>query len=139
MNEEKGGGIAFVVALALVGLWWLSQPEPKKADPIPIDNGLIDEVATIRDFLTVEPGHIVDANKMAEPQKEVIVFVSGNCPPCERWKRCEMQRFIDAGWKVAFCEQHSYKLTPTFLFTLEGRSIERVGYVSFEQLGEVLR
>jgi len=87
-----------------------SKPDPTQCD-IPTNSiELIEQVAVVKDSLTAQ-NHIADANKMVDPtpspsdrhekiKREILVFVSKNCPPCERWKRCEMQKFLDAGWSV---------------------------------------
>jgi protein-disulfide isomerase len=119
---------------------------------IPPDSAaLIDEVASVKNSLTVKPDHIPDATKMIDPQpspsdkphekqkREVLIFVSKNCPPCEKWKRCEMQRFMDAGWVVGIVEVHSYGLTPTFEVEANGKKQTIKGYASFEQISEAVR
>lgn len=92
--------------------------------------------------------HISDAGQMVDPQpspsdkkqrKEIIIFTAKNCPPCDRWKRCEQPKFEAAGWKVAYCEKHDFPLTPTFLIESDGKTKEKQGYFSYEQLNEVLR
>lgn len=73
--------------------------------------------------------------------KEIIVFMGIDCPPCEKWKRCEMQRFQDAGWKVAICEpgNHNFPRTPTFSITSDGKTVEKVGYIKLEEVAEVVK
>jgi hypothetical protein len=141
-----------MVAL-LFGLFWLcSEPakDPTQCD-LPDSSALIEEVATVKESFTVEPDHIVDASKMIDPQpspsdkphektkREVLVFVSKNCPPCEKWKRCEMQRFMDAGWAVGIVEVHSYGLTPTFEIESGEKKATIKGYTTLEQASEAVR
>ena len=141
-----------MVAL-LFGLFWLcSEPakEPTQCD-LPDSSALIEEVATVKESFTVEPDHIVDASKMIDPQpspsdkphektkREVLIFVSKNCPPCERWKRCEMNRFLDAGWAVGIVEVHSYGLTPTFEIESGDKKATLTGYTTLEQAAEAVR
>jgi hypothetical protein len=101
------------------------------------------------DFV-IMPNHIADANKMVEPQpspsdkhektkREILVFVSANCPPCDKWKRCEMQRFMDAGWSVGIVEVHSYGLTPTFEIESGDKKATIKGYATLEQAAEAVR
>jgi hypothetical protein len=80
-----------------------------------------------------------DSKPHEKIKREVLVFVSANCPPCDRWKRCEMQRFMDAGWSVGIVEKHSYGLTPTFEITSGGTTITRSGYTTLEQAAEAVR
>ena len=153
MTDEKGGSIVFILIVLVCGLLWTNQPSTPKADFTQPVDGLIEQVASIEDSLS----HSVDANKMVEhipdvgemvdpspsdkpkAKPEIIIFTSASCPPCERWKRCEAPKFEANGWKVAYCEQHDYPRTPTFLITENGRTIEKVGYFTFEDLREVLK
>ncbi len=151
-----------MVAL-LFGLFWLCS-EPQK-EPTQCD--LLDTAALIETMReaskTLEsskvpeddfgnmPNHIVDANKKVDPmpspsdkphektKREVLIFVSANCPPCEKWKRCEMQRFMDAGWSVGIVDQHSYGLTPTFEIESGDKKTTIKGYTTLEQAAEALR
>ena len=49
------------MVLALFSLLWLLSPV-EKIEPIPVD-GLIEQVATVRDSLIVQPDHILDAGQ----------------------------------------------------------------------------
>ena len=151
----------FILIVLVCGILWSNQPSTPKADFTQPVDGLIDEVASVREFRTLLPGkmglilntaedslgHSVDANKMVDPspsdkpkqKPEIIIFTSSSCPPCERWKRCEAPKFESNGWKVAYCEDHPYPRTPTFLLTENGRTVEKVGYFTFEDLREVLK
>ena len=155
MTDEKGGSIVFILIVLVCGLLWTNQPSTPKQDFTQPVDGLIEQVASVEDSLN----HYVDANKMVDhipdvtkmvdpspsdkpkPKPEIIIFTSTGCPPCERWKRCEMQKFRDADWKVAVCEpeEHSYPRTPTFLITENGRTVEKVGYFTFDDLRKVLQ
>jgi hypothetical protein len=113
---------------------------------------LIDQVSQLRSE-TIEEHSADSENMVDEPKpvpspspsdklkqkREIIIFMGVSCPPCDRWKQCEMQRFRDAGWEVAICDpdQHSHPRTPTFSITADGKTVERVGYFTFEQLAEV--
>ncbi len=140
-----------MVAL-LFGLFWLcSEPakEPTQCD-LPDSSALIEEVATVKESFAVQPDHIPDATKMVDPQpspsdkhektkREVLIFVSKNCPPWEKWKRCEMNRFLDAGWAVGIVEVHSYGLTPTFEIESGDKKATIKGYTTLEQAAEAVR
>jgi len=150
MNERSLG----MALLVIVGLfWWMApaKPDPTQCD-IPADSSaLIDEVASAKESLAVQPDHIPDVTKMIDPQpspsdkphekqkREVLIFASKNCPLCERWKRCEMQKFMDAGWTVGIVEVYSYGLTPTFEIEANGKNQTMKGYASFEQIVEAVR
>jgi hypothetical protein len=149
--SEKGGPVIMVALL--FGLFWLCS-EPAK-DPTQCDlmdsTPLIDEVATVKESFTVQPNHIADASKKVDPmpspsdkphektKREVLIFVSKNCPPCEKWKRCEMQRFMDAGWAVGIVEVHSYGITPTFEIESGEKKATIKGYTTLEQASEAVR
>lgn len=103
------------------------------------DQALIDQVASVDD---PKPIPIPDPSPSDKPAaKEIIIHVGLSCPPCDRWKRCEMSRFQEAGWKVAICDpsQHSYSRTPTFSITIDGKKIEKTGYISFDEIDEVVK
>jgi hypothetical protein len=152
--SEKGGPVIMVAVL--FGLFWLCS-EPAK-DPTQCDlmdsTPLIEEVATVKESFTVQPDHIVDANKMVDPmpspsdkheatKREILVFLAPKdqkCEPCDRWKRCEMQRFMDAKWEVAiFDEPHNYGRTPTFELKSGDKKATLTGYTTLEQAAEALR
>jgi hypothetical protein len=141
MNEK--GGPVIMVAL-LFGLFWLCS-EPAK-DPTQCDildsKPLIEEVAKVEFVATPkEPDPMPSpSDKPHEKTKrEILIFVSKNCPPCEKWKRCEMQRFMDAGWAVGIVEVHSYGLTPTFEIESGDKKVTLKGYTTLEQAGEAVR
>jgi hypothetical protein len=140
--SEKGGPVIMVALL--FGLFWLcSEPakEPTQCDLLD-SKPLIEELATVKESFTVQP---VDpqpspSDKPHEKTKrEVLIFVSANCPPCEKWKRCEMQRFMDAGWSVGIVDQHSYGITPTFEIESGDKKATIKGYTTLEQAAEAVR
>ena len=158
---EKGGPVIMVALL--FGLFWLcSEPakEPTQCD-LPDSKPLIETMREASETLESSkvpeadfgnmPDHIADANKMVDPQpspsdkphektkREVLIFVSRDCPPCEKWKRCEMQRFMDAGWSVGIVDQHSYGLTPTFEIESGEKKATIKGYTTLEQAAEAVR
>jgi len=101
---------------------------------------LIQQVATVRESLTVQPQAIEDPKPVPSPsdkhektKREILIFVSANCPPCEKWKRCEMQKFLDAGWQVGIVEDHPFPITPRFEVSKGSERKEHVGYLTFEQ------
>ena len=141
------------MVLGLFSLLWLFSEAPKKVDPIPVD-GLIEVVATVKESLTVEPEPTSKQSLQVQPvdpqpspsdkphektKREILIFVSKNCPPCEKWKRCEMQRFMNAGWAVGIVDQHSYGITPTFEIESGDKKATIKGYTTLEQAGEAVR
>ena len=149
----------------LFGLFLLFAEAPAKVEPIPVD-GLIEQVAGIKQSLITDAAkeaavsislakslaenHIVDVNKMVDPQpspsdkhekakREIIIFTRPNCPPCDQWKRCEQAKFESDGWVVAYCTEHNFGLTPTFVIEKNGRSTEHRGYLPFAKIDEVTR
>jgi hypothetical protein len=154
--SEKGGPVIMVALL--FGLFWLCS-EPAK-DPTQCD--LLDTAPLIEEVAKVEfvappkgpdsmpsplifvPRHEIDpqpspSDKHEKTKREILVFVSANCPPCEKWKRCEMQRFMDAGWSVGIVDAHSYGLTPTFEIVSDGKKATIKGYATLEQASEAVR
>jgi len=165
---EKGSPILLLIALGLL-YWAsipTVAPDPTQCDILD-STPLIEEVARAKDSMILDAAkdaavsislarslaenHIADAKKMVDPmpspsdkshektKREILVFVSVNCPPCEKWKRCEMQRFMDAGWAVGIVDQHSYGLTPTFEIESGDKKTTRTGYTTLEQAAEAVR
>jgi hypothetical protein len=144
--NEKGGPVIMVVLLCV--LFWLCS-EPQK-DPTQCDltdtAPLIEEVAKVEFIATPkEPDPMPSpSDKPHEAVKrEILVFLAPKdqkCEPCDRWKRCEMQRFMDAKWEVAiFDEPHSYGRTPTFELKSGDKKATLTGYTTLEQAAEALR
>jgi hypothetical protein len=135
-NGEKG--MFAVIGLCLFSWFFGSSPKP---DPTQCDipsSDLAGQVATVRNPLTVQPAPIEDPKPIPSPSDkplklEVLVFVSKNCPPCEKWKRCEMPKFLDAGWQVGIVEDHPFPITPRFEVSRGSERKDHVGYLSFEQ------
>ncbi len=155
-----------MVAL-LFGLFWLcSEPakEPTQCDLMdtkPLIETMREASKTLESSRVPEAdfgnmsNHIADANKMVDPmpspsdkpheavKREILVFLAPKdqkCEPCDRWKRCEMQRFMDAKWEVAiFDEPHSYGRTPTFELKSGDKKATLTGYTTLEQAAEALR
>ncbi len=144
--NEKGGPVIMVVLLCVL-FWFCSEPakEPTQCD-LTDSTPLIEELATVKESFTVQP---VDpqpspSDKPHEAVKrEILVFLAPKdqkCEPCDRWKRCEMQRFMDAKWEVAiFDEPHSYGRTPTFELKSGDKKATLTGYTTLEQAAEAVR
>ena len=135
-NGEKG--MFAVIGLCLFSWFFGSSPKP---DPTQCDipsSDLAGQVATVRNSLTVQPAPVDDPKPIPSPSDkplriEILVFVSKNCPPCEKWKRCEMQKFLDAGWQVGIVEDHPFPVTPRFEVSKGSERKDHVGYLTFEQ------
>ena len=136
-----------MVAL-LCGLFWLcSEPakDPTQCD-LPDSSALIEEVAQVEFIAPPKEPDLMPSPQPSPSDKphektkrEVLIFVSANCPPCDKWKRCEMNRFLDAGWAVGIVEVHSYGLTPTFEIQSGDKKATLKGYTTLEQAGEAVR
>ena len=144
--SEKGGPV--IMVFLLLGLFlFCSEPakEPTQCD-LPDSSALIEEVAKVE---FIAPPKEPDPMPSPQPspsdkphektKREVLIFVSANCPPCDRWKRCEMNRFLDAGWAVGIVEVHSYGLTPTFEIESGDKKATIKGYTTLEQAAEAVR
>ena len=143
-----------LLIILCIGLWTNEQSrqaDSQRAIEIEIsrsDSHLVEEVASVGSSLgqaDIEQ-NLDDPKPVPSPSdkpaaKEIIVFMGIDCPPCEKWKRCEMQRFQDAGWKVAICEpgNHNCPRTPTFSITIDGKTFEKVGYIKLEEVAEVVK
>lgn len=152
-----------MVISCLVLVWLFGGQPAKKVEPIPTD-GMIEAVASVQESMVAE--HIVDANKKVEisgnsgqlsnssetpnsspspsdrhekAKREIVIFTRPNCPPCDRWKRCEQAKFEADGWTVAYCDDHDYPLTPTFLIDANNKQTEHRGYLPFEKISEVVK
>jgi hypothetical protein len=144
--SEKGSPILLILVLGL--LYWASiptVPDPTQCDILEDTKPLIEEVAKV-EFIAPpkEPDPMPSpqpspSDKHEKTKREILIFVSANCPPCEKWKRCEMNRFIDAGWAVGIVEVHSYGLTPTFEIESGDKKATLTGYTTLEQAAEAVR
>jgi hypothetical protein len=140
--NEKGSPILLILILGL--LYWASiptVPDPTQCDLLD-STPLIEEVAKV-EFVAPpkEPDPMPSPSDKPHEKikREILIFVSANCPPCEKWKRCEMQRFMDAGWAVGIVEVHSYGLTPTFEVESGDKKATIKGYTTLEQAAEAVR
>jgi hypothetical protein len=144
MNKEER--IVLAVAGFCIFTWLFGvgkvQPDPTQCD-IPMNSDAL--IAELNSIPINEAEDDTDPMPVApslgdKPAKtEILIFVSKNCPPCEKWKRCEMQRFLDAGWSVGIIEVHRFPVTPRFELTLGGKRSEHVGYLTFEQAKGLLK
>jgi hypothetical protein len=146
MNLSSGEKAMFGLIGFCLFVWLFGsnpKPDPTQCDIPTSSTELMAQVQSVQE-------HIPDVTKKIDPtpspsdrheknKREVLVFVSSNCPPCERWKRCEMQKFMDAGWSVGIVEQHSYGLTPTFEIESGGKKATIKGYTTLEQAAEAVR
>jgi hypothetical protein len=144
--NEKGSPILLILILGL--LYWASIPTA----PDPTQCDLLDTAPLIEEVAKVE---FVAPPKEPDPmpspsdkpheavKREILVFLAPKdqkCEPCDRWKRCEMQRFMDAKWEVAiFDEPHSYGRTPTFELKSGDKKATLTGYTTLEQAAEAVR
>jgi len=131
-----------MVVLLCVLFWLCSEPakDPTQCDLIDT-SPLIEEVAKVEFIAPPKESDPMPSpsDKHEKTKREVLIFVSKNCPPCEKWKRCEMNRFMDAGWAVGIVEVHSYGLTPTFEIESGDRKVTLKGYTTLEQAAEAVR
>jgi len=138
-NGEKG--MFAVIGLCLFSWFFGSSPKP---DPTQCDipsSDLIQQVATVRDSLTVQPAPSDDPKPIPSPSDkplklEVLVFLAPKgqkCEPCERWQRLEMKKFMDADWKVGLIDDHPFIPYPRFEIIHGSKRTVHVGFLSFEQ------
>jgi len=120
--------------LFLAWLFLPTKPEPVQLQPM---ERLVEQVQSVEESFTID--HIPDDSKKVEAKKEIVIFTRSNCPPCDRWKQIEQPKFERAGWTVAYCDQHNYGLTPTFLIDTNGKQTEHRGYLTFDKIDEVVK
>ena len=143
-NERRESILIGCIMLCLFG-WFFngSKPDPTQCDIPTSSNELMAQVQSVQEYIPDATKKIDStpspSDRHEKIKREVLVFVSSNCPPCERWKRCEMQRFMDAGWSVGIVENHSYGLTPTFELESGGKKVTIRGYTTLEQAAEAVR
>lgn len=134
--------------LVFVGLFlaWLclpTKPEPVSIQPT---DGLVEQVATVKGSLTVQPienleefDHIPDATKKVEPKKEIVIFSIEGCKPCKDWVAIEQPKFQKAGWKVVKSDDPMTGPWPHFMIETSGKKIEYRSYLLFDKIDEVLK
>lgn len=150
MNKEER--IVLAIAGFCIFTWIFGvgkvQPDPTQCDIPTSSSELIAAVDSMRtptktqelndvnetDFVNIQPS---PSDKPSKP--EILIFVSKTCPPCERWKRCEMQKFLDAGWSVGIIEVHRFPITPRYEINANGKQVDHVGYLTFEQAKELAK
>ena len=130
----KDNGVLPMVFGCIFLFWLFSSPVEKKSEPVQPTDGLIEQVQSVSDSMEHSMSKEPEQEQLAieERKPEILIFVSKTCPPCEKWKRVEMQKFIDAGWKVGIVEVHRFSITPTFEITAS-ETVTHQGYLTFEQ------
>ncbi len=134
--------------LVFVGLFlaWLilpTKPEPVSIQPT---DGLVEQVAVVKDSLTTEPienleefDHSVDATKKVEAKKEIVIFSIDGCKPCKDWVTIEQPKFQKAGWKVVKSDDPMTGPWPHFMIEASGKKIEYRSYLLFDKIDEVVK
>ena len=145
--------------LACLFLAWLflpTKPEPVSIQPT---DGLVEQVATVKQSLQVQDApvvkqslttdhiadaskkvdHIGDANKKVEAKKEIVIFSIDNCKPCKDWIAIEKPKFNKAGWKVVKSDDPMTGPWPHFMIETNGKKIEYRSYLLFEKIDEVVK
>lgn len=136
MNKQ-GGLIMVLLFFAL--LFSIQSPpvaDPTQCDIAPTSSELISQVEQVQEHIADDTPSPSDKPKAIK--REIIMFSRSNCPPCEKWWRCERQRFEDAGYTVAICYDHDFAITPRFGVTDGTKSADIVGYMTLERLAAEL-
>ena len=140
MNKEER--IVLAVAGFCIFTWLFGvdkvQPDKTQCDTPTNSVELIAQVASV-DLEDTQEMPIVPSPSDKPAKPEILIFVSKTCPPCEKWKRCEMQKFLDAGWSVGIIEVHRYPITPRYEINANGKQVDHVGYLTFEQAKELAK
>jgi len=140
MNKEERIVLAVAGFCIFTWLFGVDKVQPDKTQcHIPTDSAeLLAQVASV-DLEDTQEMPIVPSPSDKPAKPEILIFVSKTCPPCEKWKRCEMQRFLDAGWSVGIIEVHRYPITPRYEINANGKQVDHVGYLTFEQAKELAK
>ena len=140
MNKEER--IVLAVAGFCIFTWLFGvdkvQPDKTQCDIPTNSTELIEQVASV-DLEDTQEMPIVPSPSDKQAKPEILIFVSKTCSPCEKWKRCEMQKFLDAGWSVGIIEVHRYPITPRYEINANGKQVDHVGYLTFEQAKELAK
>ena len=110
--------------------------DPTQCDIAPASSELISQVEQVKEYISDDRPSPSDKPKAAK--REIIMFSRSSCPPCDKWWRCERQRFEDAGYTVAICYDHDFAITPRFGVTDGTKSADIVGYMTLERLAAEL-
>jgi hypothetical protein len=134
--SKQGGLIMVLIFFAL--LFWTQTPQtdPTQCDIAPTSSELISQVEQVQEYIADDTPSPSDKPKAIK--REVIMFSRSNCSPCDKWWRCERQRFEDAGYTVAICYDHDFAITPRFGVTDGTKSADIVGYMTLERLAAEL-
>lgn len=123
--------------LILAYLLGNQSPTVKQSLTVPgVKQSLTTEHGHETDFMTIDPQPSPSDKK---PRKLIILFSVDGCIECDKWKRCEQPKFEAAGWTVGKSDQPLKGPWPHFLIETDGKTKEKRGYFSYEQLGEVLK
>lgn len=143
---------------ACLFLAWLYLPtNPEPVSTLPTD-GLVEQVATVKDSLQVQPisdevketavrisemraklDHIADDSKKVEAKKEIVIFSIEGCKPCKDWVTIEQPKFQKAGWKVVKSDDPMTGPWPHFMIETNGKKIEYRSYLLFDKIDEVTK
>jgi len=140
MNKEERIVLAIAGFCIFTWLFGVDKAQPDKTQcDIPTNSAeLIEQVASV-DLEDTQKMPIVPSPSDKPAKSEILIFVSKTCPPCEKWKRCEMQKFLDAGWSVGIIEVHRFPITPRYEINANGKQVDHVGYLTFEQAKELAK
>jgi hypothetical protein len=135
---SKQGGLIMVLIFFAILFSMQSPPiaDPTQCDIAPTSSELISQVEAVQEHINDDTPSPSDKPKAIK--REVVMFSRSNCPPCDKWWRCERQRFEDAGYTVAICYDHDFAITPRFGVTDGTKSADIVGYMTLERLATEL-
>jgi hypothetical protein len=71
-------------------------------------------------------------------KREIVIFSADWCEPCKQWKRCEQNRFADAGYTFAYGNPNDVKRLPHFIVADGDKTVEISGYMTLERLAAEL-
>jgi hypothetical protein len=141
---NKHGGLIMVLLFFALLFWAQTPPavDPTQCDIAPASSELISELEQAAKTL-IEPSAAIDptpspSDKPRVVKREIVIFSADWCEPCQRWKRCEQNRFADAGYTFAYGNPDDVKRLPHFIVADGDKTVEISGYMTLERLAAEL-
>lgn len=137
--------LAIGAALILWGPQAFELWQSYQATQAELDSRTDEATEKLQDFFLdeKEPYHpdrpVSQDTPTAQPaKKEIVIFSADWCEPCQRWKRCEQEKFKALGYSFALGTGEVSPL-PHFIVTDGSKTVEVSGYMTPERLESELR
>lgn len=91
----------------------------------------------------VQPNQSADSDSLIQNDDSIgdgtiVMYTEDWCKPCRDWKAIEMQKCIDAGWKVKTFPGQPGMALPHYEVYGNGKKIEHTGYLRMSQLRAIV-